>query len=120
MKPLIHAKGSVRKHGGSIEDYLDIHNFLDSSKAHHADIRHRAMLHNSFGCYLAEQLFGVYFQNSDGRDVSVRDICEEHILEDMGDIPPVSRYLDHMPMYHWLGGKKRKKGLDALEKEIVD
>lgn len=120
MKPLLHAKSSVRKHGGVVEDYLPIHDLLDSSKAHHADMRHRALMHNSFGPYIAERVFGVYFKNADGKDISVRDIAEEHILEDMGDIPPVTRYLSHMPMYHWLGGRKRKKGLDALNQEIVD
>ena len=32
MKPWIHAKNSVRKHGGKPEDYQDIHDFIDSTK----------------------------------------------------------------------------------------
>lgn len=104
MKPLIHAKLSVKKYGGVVEDYLPIHNFLDSSKAHVPDMRHRALLHNSFGIYIAESLYGVYITNSDGRDVSVRDIGEEHVIQDMGRIPTVQDYLTGMPMYHWLGG----------------
>lgn len=108
MKPYEHARNSARKHGGVVEDYLPIHNFLDSSKAHVADMRHRALFHNSLGCFLAEQIFGVYFTNADGRVVQVRDVAEEHILEDMGRIPPVSDYLDGMPMYDWLGGPKRR------------
>ena len=104
MKPLIHAKLSVKKYGGVVEDYLPIHDFLDSSKAHVPDMRHRALLHNSFGCYIAERLFGVYLTNSEGKDVSVRDICEEHIIQDMGKIPTVQDYLEGMPAYEWLGG----------------
>lgn len=49
MKPYLHAKNSVKSFGGKLEDYLPIHDFLDESKAHFPDMRHRAMLHNSFG-----------------------------------------------------------------------
>jgi hypothetical protein len=108
MKPYIHAQNSVRKHGGRPEDYLPIHDFLDMSKAAHADMRHRAILHNSLGPYICERVFGHTLINSDGRTVHVRDLAEEHIIEDMGRIPAVSEYLDGMPMYDWLGGLKRK------------
>ena len=59
MKPHIHAVNSARKWGGEPEDYLPIHNFLDISKMAHPDIRHRAILHNSLGPYIAEKIFGV-------------------------------------------------------------
>lgn len=59
MKPYIHAQNSARKWGGAPEDYLDIHNFLDCSKAAHPDMRHRAILHSSLGCFIAERLYGV-------------------------------------------------------------
>ena len=82
MKPYIHAQLSVIKYGGNLDEYLDIHNFLDSSKAHVADMRHRALLHNSMGIYIAEELFGVYRENAEGkvyqvdkqRKVAVRDL----------------------------------------------
>lgn len=104
MKPLVHAKLSVSKHGGVVEDYLPIHDFLDSSKAHVPDMRHRAMFHHSLGIYVAETVFGTYITNSEGRDVSVRDVGEEHVLQDMGRIPTVQDYLEEMPAYNWLGG----------------
>lgn len=107
MKPYLHAENSVRKHGGKVEDYLPIHNFLDSSKSAHADMRHRAILHNSLGCYIAETVFGVSFLNSAGKMIQVRDIAEEHILEDMGKIPSLGDYLNDMPFYDWLGGPKK-------------
>lgn len=108
MKPHVHAKNSAKKHGGKPEDYQDIHDMIDMSKAAHADMRHRAILHNSMGPFIAEKAFGIIRVNSDGRTYSVRDIVEEHIIEDMGCIPSVSKYLDGMPMYDWLGGPKRK------------
>lgn len=107
MKPYLHARVSVKKWGGKPEDYLPIHDFLDESKAHFADMRHRALLHNSFGIYLAERIFGHNIQVGE-RLVSVRDIAEQHIIDDMGRIPSVQDYLQGMPMYDWLGGPKRK------------
>jgi hypothetical protein len=108
MKPYLHAKNSVKSFGGKLEDYLPIHDFLDESKAHFPDMRHRAMLHNSFGIYLCERIFGHTVKNSDGRIVQVRDIAEQHVIEDMGRIPTVQDYLTGMPLYDWLGGPKRK------------
>jgi hypothetical protein len=107
MKPYKHALASVRRWGGTVENYLPIHDLLDLPKSAHADIRHRAILHNSLGPYICERVFGTTLVNSDGRTVSVRDIAEEHILEDMGKIPSVSDYLNELPMLDWLGGPKR-------------
>lgn len=108
MKPYIHAQNSVRAFGGKVEDYLPVHDFLDESKAHFPDMRHRALLHSSWGIYLAERVLGHTIVNSDGRIVQVRDVAERHIIEDMGRIPTVQDYLQGMPMYDWLGGPKRK------------
>ncbi len=109
MKPFLHGKVSVKKWGGQPEDYQKIHDFLDQTKAHFPDMRHRAILHNSFGIYLCEQMFGINIKNSDGREVSVRDIAEQHVIDDMGRIPTLQDYLQEMPFYPWLGGPKRTK-----------
>lgn len=114
MKPLIHAYCSVRRYGGVVDDYLPVHNFLDSSKAHVPDMRHRAILHSSFGIYIAEEMFGTYLTNSEDKKFSVRDICEEHVIEDMGRIPTVQDYLQGMPMYDWLGGRTKKTTVISL------
>lgn len=120
MKPYIHGQRSVKRWGGTEEDYQEIHDFLDSSKAHFPDMRHRALLHNSFGIYLAERVFGTYITNSDGRKVQVRDIAENHVIEDMGRIPTVQDYLCEMPMYGWLGGPKRKLTTYSMKDAILD
>lgn len=109
MKPYIHAKNSAKAFGGIPEDYLSIHDFLDSSKAHFPDMRHRAILHSSFGIYIAERIFGTFMTNREGKKVQVRDIAEKHVIEDMGKIPTVQDYLQGMPLYEWLGGPKRKR-----------
>ena len=98
MKPHLHCKTSVKKYGGVIEDYLDIHEFLDSSKAHVADMRHRLLLHSSFGIYLAALVFGDIRTNSAGRVYSVRDIAEDHVFEDLGTIPSVEKWLSKISL----------------------
>lgn len=117
MKPYMHGKVSVKKFGGKEEDYQKIHDFLDSTKSHFPDMRHRAMLHNSWGIYLCEQIFGLYIVNSDDKKVQVRDIAEQHVLDDMGRIPTIQDYLQHLPMLSWLGGRKRKK---QVKEDLVD
>ena len=129
-KPYEHAVLSVKKWGGKPEDYLPIHNFMDSSKAHVADMRHRAILHSSFGCYLAEQVFGtnliVKYEDVTvpppfpikARNVSVRDIAEQHIIQDLGFIPSVQQYLDHMELADWMGGKKKKTFTIQLKAQV--
>ena len=109
MKPYIHARKTFLKYGGKIEDYQKIHDWFDQTKAHLADMRHRAVLHNSFGIYLCEQVFGTYIVNSDGHKVQVRDIGEQHVLDDLGTIPSLKDFLQHMSMVEWFGGQRTKK-----------
>jgi len=110
MKPFLHSKISAKKFGGVPKDYQAIHDFMDSSKAHLADVRHRAILHSTFGIYICELVFGTNIQNSDGDLVSVRDIAEQHCLDDLGRIPTVQDYLGNMRIQKWMGGRiKRRK-----------
>lgn len=107
-KPIVHARNSVRRWGGSVDDYLPTHEFLDSSKAHVADVRHRAVLHSSFGIFLAEKVLGRTLTNSDGREVHVRDVAEAHIIEDLGRIPSLHEWLAGMPVEPWMAGARPK------------
>lgn len=116
MKPYLHARSSASKYGGKPEDYLKIHDWFDQTKAHHADVRHRAILHSSFGIFLCEQVFGTNIINSSGKEVSVRDIGEQHVLEDLGTIPSVGDYLKNMQLQPWMGGPSKKIRKDIEEK----
>lgn len=116
MKPLSHAKASVRRYGGCIEDYMDIHTFIDAPKAAFADVRHRALHHNSYGCFLVEQMFGPYRYNSDGKMYCPRQLAEDHVVEDLGRIPSVEEWLTELPIKSWMDVKtvykKRMKNDD--------
>ncbi len=97
-----HALSSVKRFGGIPEDYIKIHNWFDSTKAAYAHVRHRAILHNTFGIFLAEQLFGLTIINSDGKEIPVRIIAEQHVKEDLGFIPTLENWFDEMPVKQWM------------------
>lgn len=105
--PLFHARSSARRYGGKPEDYLAIHNWFDESKSYMGDVRHRALRHHAEGIFLCEKLFGVTVTNSDGREVPVRFIGEQHVSEDLGRIPSVSDWLSEMPMRAWMGPRSQ-------------
>ena len=106
--PWHHAISSAKQFGGEAKDYLKIHDWFDQTKAHIPDVRHRAILHSSFGIYLCEQVFGTTIKNSTGRDIPVRKIGEQHVMEDFnGKIPTVQDWLEDLPMKPWMLSAKR-------------
>ena len=106
-KALIHARSSARKYGGKPEDYLAIHERMDSSKSAHAEVSHRCVFHSAFGIYIIEDIFGRTLINSDGKEVFVRDVAEQHVLEDLGFIPSLSDWLREMPAQPWMAGARK-------------
>lgn len=124
MKPYIHAVNSVKRYGGKFEDYMHIHDWFDSTKAAWADVRHRAVLHSSFGIYLCEQLFGSTFTNSDGKVVSTRDVAEDHVAEDTGGkIPTIEEWLKDLPLKPWMNGRGQTAFVDrdlSLKPKLSD
>lgn len=121
MKPIVHARLSAKKYGGLVEDYLAVHDFLDSSKAVLPDIRHRAIFHNSLGPFVAEKIFGTTVKNANGLLVCVRDIAEDHIIEDIGFIPTITRWLEQIKIEPWMaGGVSRYRKLNLPQPEADD
>ncbi|MEM7739108.1 MAG: hypothetical protein AAF267_25395 [Deinococcota bacterium] len=112
--PWHHAISSAKKFGGDPEDYLELHKWFDQTKAHLPDVRHRALLHHSFGIFLAEQMFGTTLTLANGRQVPIRPVAEQHILEDLGYIPTVQDWLKHTPLEPWMGRAK------SLSQELED
>lgn len=100
--PHVHAKNSARKFGGSPNDYIKIHEWFDQSKELYPDMRHRALRHHAAGIYECERIFGSHIINSDGKEVYVRYIGEQHVIEDLGFIPTIGDYLDNMVMQDWM------------------
>lgn len=115
-KPMVHATKSAKRFGGKPEEYLHIHDFMDSPKQAHASMKFRVIFHSAFGAFLVEKYFGHTMVNSDGKVVSVRDIAEQHILDDLGFIPSLDDYLKHMTVEPWMAGVRKA----AQTMKIVD
>lgn len=86
MNAYAHSLLSVKRRGGAIEDYYAIHDFMDSTKEICSDNRHR-LFHTLWGVRrVVVPIFGAAIVNSDGRKVSVKDLCEQdHIMPDYGN-----------------------------------
>lgn len=129
-----HAVSSAKRFGGEPDDYLALHNFMDSSKSAWADQRHRAVLHHNFGIFVTEEvmgrqeevrllrqalqriprwlqrLFGVRVPTerpvtitlNSGKQVPIRLLAEQHVIEDCGFIPTLEEYLGQMPKKSWM------------------
>jgi hypothetical protein len=92
------------------EDYIAIHEWIDASKAHFGDARHRALRHHTEGCWEAERVFGLTITVKKKRTgvevrVPVREIAEQHVFEDLGYIPSLADWLKNMELKTWMGGK---------------
>lgn len=128
MKPLQHAQISQKKHGGKWQDYIEIHNFLDSSKAACAHFKHRFFLHHAEGIELGVKVFGQDLVNSDGKVVETRQILTEHLIEDIGRIVTVEDWARDLlpktnnPFYQFLAKKRNQIENDKIkgETELFD
>lgn len=139
MNSYYHAKSSAKKWGGSPEQYIDIHEFIDGSKRIVGDVRHRSMYHHTEGVWLCQRIFGrtiivggryavpheieyIFEDNPEPtrpnleiidlgptREIPVRLIAELHIMQDLGWIPSPSDYIKNMELQQWMGGPVRKE-----------
>lgn len=114
-KPIIHAKNSAKKFGGEPEEYLKIHDQMDEPKSIHATMKFRVIFHSAYGIFLIEKIFGHKFTNSAGRVVAVRDVAEQHVLEDLGYIPSLDEYLSCMTEHPWMGGIRKAKLMKVID-----
>jgi hypothetical protein len=115
MHPFHHALSSTRKFGGKPEDDQAIHDWFDESKMFFADFRHRALRHHAEGIFMAERIFGTTLTNSDGKQVPVRYIGEQHVKEDLGRIPSVQDWFSKIEAERWMRPKPTEVDPDIYE-----
>lgn len=109
-----HAQSAARKWGGTPADYLDIEEFIDSSKQVIGDVRHRSLYHHTLGIWVCQRIFGVT-RTAGSKQIPVRLIAERHVLEDLGWIPSPADYINGMVLKQWMGGKHETTvGLQTL------
>ena len=124
--PEIHAKSSVKRWGGKIEDYIGIHELLDSPKETMNNNTSRMLTHNVWFCYkIIPKIFGYNITNSDGKSVETIDIAMLHVAEDfrMKFVPTVQDYLKHLQIQPWMNnGVKDIENQEAtdLAKSIIN
>lgn len=106
-----HAVSSARRWGGTPDDFIAIHTWMDGSKELTADFRHRALRHHAEGVFAAERHFGVTIVLSTGRIVPVRLIAELHILEDLGRIPSFADWVRCIRPEPWMGRRSEIAGI---------
>jgi hypothetical protein len=107
-----HAQSAARKWGGEPEHYIEIEEFIDSSKKIIGDVRHRSMYHHTAGVWLCQEIFGRTIsiaRTNSTIEVPVRLIAERHILEDLGWLPSPADYIKGMPIAPWMSGSQRKE-----------
>lgn len=109
MTPWHHAESSSTRWGGSPADYIDIHNWFDETKQYTGDFRHRALRHHSAGVEWAIEKFGHTIVVA-GKDVPVKLIAEQHIVEDCGWIPTPKDWLKGINEEWMLKVKTKKRG----------
>jgi len=123
MNPVWHSESSVRHFGGKLEDYLKIHEKMDCHKAYVSDNRARVLTHTMFWVIeVMIPIFGSYITLESGRKVSVKDICERHILEDfkMKFIPTPQDFIQEMDFKSWMqNGNGVCPSAAKLYKELV-
>ena len=110
--PYHHSLSSVKKWGGSVEDYLPIHNWFDESKMMMGDFRHRALRHHAEGIFMCEKIFGVTIKLSNGRVLPTRYVAEQHVKEDLGCIPSMQDWFSNISPKSWMGKTQN------IEKEL--
>lgn len=128
MKPLQHAQISAKTYGGVWTDYIELHNFLDSSKATCAHFKHRFLLHHAEGIELAVRLFGEWIINSEQQTVSTRLVLTDHLIEDVGSIVTIENWAnglmpkEDVPFYQFLAKKREQILADEIkgETELLD
>ena len=102
---MIRAKSSVKRWGGNVLDYIQLHELLDSPKATMNNNSSRLLTHNTWFAYqIMPKIFGYNIINSDGKSVDVVDIAMLHIAEDfrMKFVPTPQDYLKHLEVQPWM------------------
>lgn len=97
--PSCRAEMSAIAFGGKAEDYLDLHELMDSTRPIGRNSSYRALTHNLWFIETVVKLIGPTRINSEGKEYSVRKVLELHCMQDVQAplIPTGSEVLDMLP-----------------------
>jgi hypothetical protein len=97
-----HALSSVKRWGGTVDDFIKYHEWFDASKELMGDFRHRVLRHHTHGIFELERVFGPTITLSNGRIIPTRWVGEQHVTEDLGIIPTLSDWLMWVQPQEWM------------------
>lgn len=130
--PFHHAVSSARRWGGEPEDFIAYHFWFDQTKQSWADPRHRAMRHHAEGIQWMMDHFAkeatdaegnpvklYVMTTSQGKEIPLRWIGEQHVLEDLGWIPSVKDWLEDLPQKSWMMTGARRLSQEFAENKHV-
>lgn len=104
--------GLVQRYGGCETDYAPIVAFFDEPAQYaRDDSRSQWILHNSFGIYLAEEVFGKVLTQDNGRLISVRSLGETLVKARLGFIPSAAVVASRVRLRSWMVGTEVGEGL---------
>jgi hypothetical protein len=92
MKPFLHAQISAKIFGGHWKETLPIHDMLDSSKAAHPTMRHRAVFHSDLGVTIAQSIFAPSKCSPMSGVADVGSVAIQHIEDDLGRVPTIAEW----------------------------
>jgi hypothetical protein len=121
--PEIHSKSSVKRWGGKIEDYIAIHELIDSPKSTMNNNTSRVLTHNTWFAYtIIPKIFGYNIINSDGKSVDTIDIAMLHIAEDFRGkfVPTPQDYLKHLEIQPWFNNGVKDLNCPQATKVVDD
>lgn len=102
-----HSLSSVKRWGGTVDDYMHIHAWFDESKSQLCDFRHRALRHHAEGIRMMETVFGMTLVLSTGKVIPTRWVGEQHVREDLGRIPTFADWAREIRPQRWMGAAKK-------------
>jgi hypothetical protein len=74
---------------------------------------------NSERIFLAEKLAGIAITNSDGKQVPVRYIGEQHVKDDLGRIPTVQDWIRELRPQRWMYGRQLELAAGGAEQSLL-
>ena len=107
--------------GGDPITFTPLVAWFDQTKRYYEGPKHRVLLHNAFGAFLAEQVFGTLVHPRPDRAVGVRDIAEMIIMVRTGHIPTLQDLFGRIPIQPWMhGATVVEKGRSRPVPELAD
>ena len=100
-KPWIHSLSSARRFGGKPEDYIEIHNLMDSSKAAMSSNAHRALTH-SHVFVPPKNMWTPFMSNvAHANDIELVRFEDGWLAAEYNKVPPVSHALWYTHDWAW-------------------